>query len=109
MLRDYIKTRIASGTTTDAIDMGSGTFVGFQLNTDITSTSATFLVAVDGENFQPMYKPDGTAYSVTIPATATGYYAIDNVALFSGFKHFKIVFGSSETDLDVLIAVRGIE
>lgn len=86
---------IANGQAASApIDLYGVALVGISLPAAFTGVTLTFQVSVDnGQTYQPLYKADGTAYSVTV---AAGRYVQIPPYDFAGIRFLKIVSGSNE-------------
>lgn len=89
----------ANQTTTPAIDLAGNVLQGLITPPALTSTTVTFQVSQDGDNYVPLYLPSGTQVSITVAAgryidvgTDSGYHAIN----WRGVRFVKAVFGSAE-------------
>jgi hypothetical protein len=97
-------TTIANGQGSSlAVDLYGVALVGISIPAAFTGIALTFQVSVDnGQTYQPMYKADGTAYSVTV---AAGHYIQIPALDFAGIRFLKVISGSNEAADRVLTLV----
>lgn len=96
---------IASGTDSDAIDLGGTVLCGLFSPASISSTTVSFEVSANGTDFFAAYDNAGVAISYTIAAST--YTQIDP-AVFAGVRFIKLIFGSSETSKTFTLSTRSI-
>lgn len=93
----------SSGTTSEAIDLGSLTLVGLITPATITGTAISFLASEDdGGTFVAVKGTDGVAISIVV--AASGYYVIQP-AVLSGIRFLKLVSNASEGGARVIIGM----
>lgn len=84
---------IANGQTTSSTAQLAAVLCAIVMPAAFTGTTLSFQVSFDGVTFQPLYKTDGTLYSLTVAAGRT--YAVPP-ADFTAFPAVQIVSGANE-------------
>lgn len=80
--------------TSNEIDLRYQALMGLHMPAAFTGTTITFTASnTAGGTFNPVYKDDGTQYSVTVATNRA--IAIDYTKL-AGFRFIKLVSGSTE-------------
>jgi hypothetical protein len=90
-------TTIASGTTTDAIDLTGKTLFAIQCPASISATTCTFTAAASrADTYVAVNDDAGNAISITVAASKIIVLLNKHLAL-RPFSYLKLVFGASET------------
>ena len=82
-----------AGTTSNAVDVQSGLLVGVEIPAGAEGTTLTFEESVDDVTYSPVRVEAGTAYTLTIAATAA-LHRFANPYFFLGAKYLKIVLAA---------------
>lgn len=83
-----------SSTTSNVVDCGGTSIVGFLIPSDFVGTSVTFKFSVDGVTFVDIYNSSGTQETMTVGA-ADSYIALVPIDLFAA-RFLKLVSDQSE-------------
>ena len=90
-----IVTIAASGTKTDAIDLGTARLAGVQIPAAWDTANITLEVSADGITFVPLYDQAGSIVTLTVGGTSRVVQApfVDLIA----YRHIKIVSTATQT------------
>ena len=90
-----IVTIAASGTKTDAIDLGTARLAGVQIPAAWDAANITLEVSADGITFVPLYDQAGSIVTLTVGGTSRVVQApfVDLIA----YRHIKIVSTATQT------------
>jgi hypothetical protein len=94
LIRNFLATIAASGTTSGAVDLGHATLCGIYVPSSFTGTALTFTASETADGtFAPVKDGAGAAVSKTV---AAGDYIYLDPVILAGVRFLKIVSGSTE-------------
>lgn len=88
---------VVGNTTTNPIKLNELNAVGITTGSNITATTLTFLVSVDGTTYTPLYDSASTEVSLTVTTAARSYSLSPGV--FYPWNFVKIVEGTSASNV----------
>lgn len=91
----------ASGTKTDAIDLGTARLAGIQIPSAWTTANVTFEVSADGTTFVPLYDQTGSVVTLTVGGTSRVVQA--PFADLLAYRSIKLVSTATQTAARSLI------
>lgn len=95
-VQKQITTTIANGAATGAnTNIGELTILALTTPSALTNSAFTFEVSHDGSTWWPLYKDDGTQYSVTVATGAVRGIPVD-YTLFIAWRWARLVGSGNE-------------
>lgn len=90
---------IANGeTTSEEVDLKGAQLSGLIVPAEFNGTTITFQAASEsGGTFYTIQNGAAEAAAYTITTTASRFVPIDNLAIFAGVRHLKVVCGTAQT------------
>jgi hypothetical protein len=85
---------VVGGTMTNVITLSEFQALGITTASNVTASTLTFLVSLDGTTFYDLYDETSTEVSITTSASANRAYRL-NVPSLLGWNKFKIREGTS--------------
>jgi hypothetical protein len=96
---------ISSGTLSDGINCRGRFLSRIVLPAGLASTSISFEISVDGTNYLPARKTDGTTFSITVIPSISVPIPPE---ITRGAGQLKVKTGSSETNKDFILVLEEI-